>query len=96
MSSTADAVLVYRLGNSGLKISKIILGAMSYGNPKWEGWVLNEKDSLPLLEHAYKSGINTWDTVSFPIQHLENDVLMEFDRPTCIPMVIASVSLGRH
>ena len=52
-----------RLGNSGLKISKIILGAMSYGSPKWEGWVLNEKESLPLLEHAYNSGINTWDTV---------------------------------
>lgn len=55
-----------RLGKSGLKISKIILGAMSYGTPDWQGWVLNEEDSLPLLEHAYKVGLNTWDTVSFP------------------------------
>ncbi|KAI4194737.1 MAG: hypothetical protein LQ348_002574 [Seirophora lacunosa] len=51
-----------RLGKSGLKISKIILGAMSYGTPDWQGWVLNEEDSLPILEHAYKVGLNTWDT----------------------------------
>ena len=45
---------------------------MSYGNPKWEGWVLNEKESLPLLEHAYKCGINTWDTVRYSrqLEHL--------------------------
>ena len=36
---------------------------MSYGDPKWQEWVLDEEQSLPLLEHAYKVGINTWDTV---------------------------------
>lgn len=51
-----------RLGDSGLKISKVILGAMSYGTPEWQGWVLDEEKSLPLLEHAYKVGLNTWDT----------------------------------
>ncbi|KAL1591700.1 CSG1/SUR1-like protein [Paraconiothyrium brasiliense] len=50
------------LGKSGLKVSKVILGAMSYGDPKWQEWVLDEEQSLPLLEHAYKVGINTWDT----------------------------------
>lgn len=29
-----------RLGNSGLKVSKIILGCMSYGTPDWQQWVL--------------------------------------------------------
>lgn len=53
-----------RLGDSGLKVSKIILGAMSYGSKEWAKWVLEEEESLPLLEHAYKVGINTWDTVS--------------------------------
>jgi aryl-alcohol dehydrogenase-like predicted oxidoreductase len=52
-----------RLGNSGLKISKIVLGAMSYGKKDWAKWVLEEEEALPLLEHAYKAGINTWDTV---------------------------------
>ncbi|KAH0835078.1 Versiconal hemiacetal acetate reductase [Fonsecaea pedrosoi] len=54
-----------RLGTSGLKISKIILGAMSFGSSTWEKWVLDEDESLPILEHAYKSGINTWDTADF-------------------------------
>lgn len=36
---------------------------MSYGSSEWQEWVLNEKEALPLLEHAYKVGLNTWDTV---------------------------------
>jgi len=51
-----------RLGKSGLKISKIVLGAMSFGSSEWQDWVLDEEESLPILEHAYKMGINTWDT----------------------------------
>jgi hypothetical protein len=34
---------------------------MSYGSKDWQKWV--EAKALPLLEHAYKAGINTWDTV---------------------------------
>ena len=52
------------LGNSGLKISKVILGCMSYGDKRWMPWVLEEDDALPILEHAYKAGINTWDTAN--------------------------------
>lgn len=59
----ADQKMQYvNLGKSGLKVSKVILGAMSFGSTEWQPWVLNEAESLPLLEHAYKSGINTWDT----------------------------------
>jgi len=53
---------VLSLGKSGLKISKIILGAMSYGSSSWQEWVLNEDEALPLLKKAYECGINTWDT----------------------------------
>lgn len=35
---------------------------MSYGSSSWQDWVLDEEAALPLLEHAYKVGINTWDT----------------------------------
>lgn len=56
---------MHSLGKSGLKVSKVILGAMSYGSSEWQPWVLDEAESLPLLEHAYKCGINTWDTVRF-------------------------------
>ncbi|KAJ5354265.1 hypothetical protein N7541_006829 [Penicillium brevicompactum] len=58
----AESMEYVRLGNSGLKISKIILGTMGYGSKQWQDWVLDEEDALPLIEHAYKLGINTWDT----------------------------------
>lgn len=51
-----------RLGNSGLKISKVIFGTMSLGTSKWQDWVLDEKEAVPLLKHAYDRGLNTWDT----------------------------------
>ncbi|KAI9646912.1 CSG1/SUR1-like protein [Ciborinia camelliae] len=51
-----------RLGNSGLKISKVIFGAMSFGSSEWQDWVINEDEALPLLKHAYDLGLNTWDT----------------------------------
>ncbi|KAH6971640.1 Aldo/keto reductase [Ilyonectria sp. MPI-CAGE-AT-0026] len=53
-----------RLGKSGLRVSKIILGCMSYGSPLWgaSSWVLPEEESLPLIKAAYDAGINTWDT----------------------------------
>lgn len=57
------------LGQSGLKVSKVILGAMSYGSDEWQKWVLNEDESLPLLKHAYDCGINTWDTVRIIPSH---------------------------
>ncbi|KAL4805137.1 oxidoreductase [Aspergillus unguis] len=55
-----------RLGKSSLKISRIILGCMTFGNPSWEGspWVLSEEEALPLLKRAYDMGINTWDTAN--------------------------------
>ncbi|GME48323.1 putative aryl-alcohol dehydrogenase protein [Neofusicoccum parvum] len=53
-----------RLGNSGLKVSKVILGCMTFGSSKWEGspWTLDEEEGLKLLKKAYDCGINTWDT----------------------------------
>ena len=42
-----------RLGNSGLKVSKIILGCMSYGTPGWQGWVLEEAESVKHIKAAY-------------------------------------------
>jgi hypothetical protein len=58
----------HRLGTSGLYISKIILGTAGFGSSKWQEWVIEEEEALPLLEHAFKSGINTWDTVCFQLR----------------------------
>ncbi|KAF2130524.1 Aldo/keto reductase [Dothidotthia symphoricarpi CBS 119687] len=59
---TENKMEYVKLGKSGLKVSKVIYGTMSLGTSEWQKWVLNEEESLPLLEHAYKCGINTWDT----------------------------------
>jgi len=53
-----------RLGNSGLKVSKIILGCMSYGTPEWQAWVLPEEESIKHIKVAYEAGINTFDTAN--------------------------------
>ncbi|KAK0455341.1 aryl-alcohol dehydrogenase [Desarmillaria tabescens] len=53
-----------RLGNSGLKVSKIILGCMSYGNPAWQGWVLPEEEGIKHIKAAYDAGINAFDTAN--------------------------------
>ena len=52
----------HRLGKSGLKVSKIILGCMSFGSSEWEGspWVLDEEESLKVIKAAWDGGINTW------------------------------------
>jgi len=53
-----------RLGKSGLKVSVPILGAMSIGSSKWQPWVIEEEESLPLLKAAYDRGLTTWDTAN--------------------------------
>ncbi|CDO77778.1 hypothetical protein BN946_scf185041.g10 [Trametes cinnabarina] len=50
------------LGNSGLKVSKIILGCMSYGSPEWQGWVLPEEEAIKHIKYAYEHGIQAFDT----------------------------------
>ncbi|GAB4528331.1 MAG: aldo/keto reductase [Anaerolineae bacterium] len=51
-----------RLGNTGLKVSRICLGMMTYGTPEWRDWVLTEEDSRPLIQRAVEAGINFFDT----------------------------------
>jgi aryl-alcohol dehydrogenase-like predicted oxidoreductase len=51
-----------RLGNTGLKVSPICLGTMTYGDPKWRDWVLDEQASRPFIKRALEGGINFFDT----------------------------------
>ena len=51
-----------RLGNTGLKVSRLCLGCMTYGSSKWRPWVLDEEDSLPFFKAALEAGINFFDT----------------------------------
>ena len=51
-----------RLGTSGLKVSRICLGTMTYGSPSWRPWVLGEAESRPFIKRALELGINFFDT----------------------------------
>ena len=51
-----------RLGNTGLKVSRLCLGCMTYGSPAWRPWVLDEDASLPFFKAAIEAGINFFDT----------------------------------
>jgi aryl-alcohol dehydrogenase (NADP+) len=50
------------LGNTGLKVSRICLGTMTFGSRKWREWVLEEDESRPFIRHALEAGINFFDT----------------------------------
>ena len=51
-----------RLGTSGLKVSRLCLGMMTYGVKSWRPWVLEEAESIPLIRAAYERGITFYDT----------------------------------
>ena len=51
-----------RFGNTGLTVSRLCLGCMTYGDPGWREWVLDEEASRPFLRDALERGINFFDT----------------------------------
>lgn len=63
--STPSKIPYVRLGQSGLKVSKVILGCMSYGDVSWQAWVLDEEASLEHFKAAYDLGINTVSACSW-------------------------------
>ena len=50
------------LGKSGMKVSRLCLGMMTYGSSTWRPWVLDEKPSRPFFKKALDAGINFFDT----------------------------------
>jgi len=51
-----------RLGTTGLKVSRLCLGTMTYGSSKWRPWVLDEEQGRPFLRRALELGFNFFDT----------------------------------
>jgi len=50
------------LGKTGLKVSRLCLGCMSFGSSKWRSWVLDEAEARPFVQKALEGGINFFDT----------------------------------
>ncbi len=53
-----------KLGKTGIDVSRITLGMMSYGNPSIQGWYLDLDDAKPLIKKALDLGINFFDTAN--------------------------------
>jgi len=64
-----------RLGSTGLKVSRICLGAMTYGTPEWRPWVLDEAASRPFLTRAVEHGINFFDTADMYSRGVSEEVV---------------------
>ncbi|MDJ0849043.1 MAG: aldo/keto reductase [Myxococcota bacterium] len=50
------------LGRTGMKVSRVCLGCMSYGSSDWRPWVLERDDAAPFFRRAVEAGINFFDT----------------------------------
>jgi len=50
------------MGRSGLKVSRLCLGTMSYGSPDAKAWILGEEEGRPIIRRALELGINVFDT----------------------------------
>ncbi|HEX4961259.1 MAG TPA: aldo/keto reductase [Thermoanaerobaculia bacterium] len=64
-----------RLGKTGLKVSRICLGCMTYGTPAWRDWVLDEEASRPFIRRALELGINFFDTADMYSRGVSEEVL---------------------
>jgi aryl-alcohol dehydrogenase (NADP+) len=56
------ALPTVRLGHTGLKVTPLCLGMMTYGNKKWRQWILEEDEARPIVRRAVEAGINFFDT----------------------------------
>jgi aryl-alcohol dehydrogenase (NADP+) len=87
-----------RLGSTGLKVSRICLGMMTYGSPEWHPWTLDEAASRPFVKRALDRGVNFFDTADMYSRGASEDVtgraLKEFAKrdqvivatKVCLPM----------
>ncbi|MBW3659599.1 MAG: aldo/keto reductase, partial [Actinobacteria bacterium] len=63
-----------RLGTTGLQVSRIWLGMMSYGDPAWRDWVLDEAAAEPFVTRALEAGITTFDTADMYSRGVSEEV----------------------
>ncbi len=63
------------LGRTGLKVSRLCLGMMSYGTKQWREWVLSEEEGRPFVQRALEAGINFFDTADMYSRGASEEVL---------------------
>ena len=73
------------LGSTGMKVSRICLGMMTYGTKSWREWVLEEPESRPFLQRAWELGINFFDTADVYSLGASEEILGRAIRELAIP-----------
>src|SRR6056297_4173147 len=72
------------LGSTGMEVSKICLGCMSFGSSDWRPWVLDEDEARPIIERAIELGVNFFDTANMysdgESERVLGNVLADYDR----------------
>ncbi|KAI1787194.1 Aldo/keto reductase [Ganoderma leucocontextum] len=83
--STQTMAEYRQLGKSGLRVSVPIFGAMSFGDRRWNSWVIEEEQALPVLKAAYDRGINTIDTANMYSNGESEKIIRTFMEKYTIP-----------
>jgi len=73
------------LGKTGLKVSRLCLGMMTYGDPKWRDWILGEEESRPLIKRAVELGVNFFDTANMYSLGVSEEITGRALRDFCAP-----------
>jgi aryl-alcohol dehydrogenase (NADP+) len=94
MSESKSAPLsTVSLGHTGVRISPLCLGMMTYGAKSWREWVLEEEDARPFVRRAVEAGINFFDTADVyslgESERITGKLLREF-QPRREELVIAT------
>ncbi len=63
------------LGSTGLSVSRICLGTMTYGTPEWRPWVLDEEASRPFIRRALELGVTFFDTADMYSRGRSEEIL---------------------
>jgi len=84
------------LGDTGMTVSRICLGCMSFGSSDWREWVLEEEESREVIERAVDLGVNFFDTANVysrgESERVLGNVLADYDRDS---QVVATKVYGR-
>ena len=76
------------LGKTGLKVSRLCLGMMTYGSKKWREWILEKNEAKPFVKRALDAGINFFDTADVyslgESEHITGNLLKDIKRENIV------------
>jgi aryl-alcohol dehydrogenase-like predicted oxidoreductase len=84
------------LGRTGLRVSRLCLGCMTYGSKRWRDWVLEEEQARPFFRRAWEAGINFFDTADVYSTGGSEEILGRALRDLAIPREQVVVATKVH